>query len=223
MDEIRKIRFLVAPALFYASIAWGTWLDPHARASVFAALGNLKIEPITGLLAALLGGGIALFATGFVIGTLTYTVFRVARMLWFRSWSGQHEVALDPTALKMLWDKFELPGEATQAEKLYVGATFDFSVLHDKHKGVHEWLFRRGSAVIINNTSIAALILSLLIGHLAGIQSSKWWVAPAVIMMIAFSFASQWAWRDGMGMLAFQARLYKPTNGQPRDGSHSHS
>lgn len=200
----------MAPLLFFASIAWGTWLDASSSAYVLKMLGKLPQEPVTGLVLAFVGGGIMLFASGFVIGTINYALLRGARMLWRWSWSKQHEVALSEEIVKMLWVKMKVPGEATQSEELYVGVTFDHGVLQENHKGVHQWLVRRWSAVAINSTSITGLVMSLLIGDLAGIQLSPQWLFPVAVVIIAFSCTGIWAWRDTMGMLTFQAKLYKP-------------
>ena len=216
MDEDRRIRFLVAPVLFLASIGWGTWLDPYSSAQVLETLAKLPKEPVTVLVAAFVGGGIMLFASGFVIGTINYALLRGGSVLWQWSWSKQHEVAISEEILKMLWSKLNIPGEVTQSDELYIGVTFDHGVLQEKHKGVHQWLVRRWSAVSVNSTSITGLVMSLCIGPLAGIQlSPRWWI-PVIVVIIAFLCTGIWAWRDTMGMLTFQAKLYQPNTEMDR-------
>ena len=103
-----------------------------------------------------------------------------------------------------------VPGDFKESDELYLGVTLDHGVLLENHKGVHEWLARRWGAFAVNCTSVTALILSLTIGYIAGIHIGWPWWLPITIITIAFATTAVWAWQDTMGMLAFQAKLYKP-------------
>jgi hypothetical protein len=211
MDEKRRFRFLVAPILFFASLTWGAWLDPDWRSYLEQGVQGLPSQPIAGAVVTLAGGGIALFASGFVIGTLTYCVLRGALVLFpFWNSSAQHEVRLPKDTSECLWNKLHVPGQFKESEELYLGVTFDHGFLSERHKGVHEWLMRRWGAFALNCTSVTALILSLLIGCIAGIRISPAWGFPVIISTIAFATAAIWSWQDTMGMLSFQVKLYKP-------------
>ena|ERR1700733_4360151 len=210
MDEKRRFRFLVAPIIFFASLTWGAWLDPEWRSYLEQGVQGLPSQPIAGSVVTLAGGGIALFASGFVIGTLTYFVLRGICGFPFRKSSKQHEVRLPTKTLEDLWTKLNVPGEFNESDELYLGVTLDHGVLLERHKGVHEWLARRWGAFAVNCTSVTALILSLLIGYIAGIGIGWAWLFPLVIITVAFATTAIWAWQDTMGMLAFQAELYRP-------------
>jgi hypothetical protein len=210
MDEKRRFRFLVAPIIFFASLTWGAWLDPAWRQYLEQGLQGLPSQPIAGSVVTLAGGGIALFASGFVIGTLTYFVLRGICVIRFWNCSKQHEVQLTVETLKLLWTKLNVPGEFNKSNELYLGVTLDHGVLLEKHEGVHEWLARRWGAFAVNCTSVTALILSLTIGYIAGIRIAWAWWFPVTIITIAFASTAVWAWRDTMGMLDFQAKLSKP-------------
>jgi hypothetical protein len=212
MDEDRKIRFFVAPLLFVASLLWGVLCDSTYRSYVAQEIQSRSFpsEPITGFLVAFVSGGITIFASGFAIGTITYVVLRFGFLTvsWFRGRGPrQHESGLSDDALKILWDKLECPGQVTRAHELYVTVTFDHGVLQTTREGVHRWVVRRWNAFSINCTSVAGLILSLCIGRLIGIQISARWYIPTTVLAFAFCATAVLAWRDTMGMLAFQAKL----------------
>ena len=210
MDEKRRFRFLIAPILFFASLTWGAWLDPVWRCYLKEGVQALPNQPIAGSLVTLAGGGIALFASGFVIGTLTYFVLRGFCIIRFWNCNKQHEVRLSTETLRLLWARMNVPGEFKGSDELYLGVTLDHGVLLESHKGLHEWLARRWGAFAVNCTSVTALILSLSIGYIAGIHIVWAWWFPVTIITIAFASTAVWAWRDTMGMLDFQAKLCKP-------------
>jgi hypothetical protein len=100
MDDDRKIRFVVAPLLFIASVLWGAWFDPGWHKSLTAMFdpsyeSSKWFGQAVGLVA---GGGLAIFAGGYVIGTLTVFVLWLCFMLRYRLCRGKkslfHEVAL---------------------------------------------------------------------------------------------------------------------------------
>jgi hypothetical protein len=106
MDEDRRIRFLVAPTLFVASLLWGAWSD-HAWRDFMVA--TLKDHEWPKLIAAIAGGGLLVFVAGYVIGTWTYFVlrlfFRYRPQCWGKSrfhdrrWNGFNTAANSVWAL----------------------------------------------------------------------------------------------------------------------------
>ena len=55
MDEKRRFRFLVAPIIFFASLAWGAWLDPDWRSYLEQGVQTLPSQPIAGSVVTLAG------------------------------------------------------------------------------------------------------------------------------------------------------------------------
>lgn len=206
MDEDRKIRLLVAPILFIASLLLGGALSGQP-ASHFIDLKDQDWSKLIGIIAA---GGVAVFAAGYGIGTCTQFVLRLIFRFRPHSWgkSRSHEVALDDDSFKRVWDLIGAPGEPDPSLELYAGAAFDFGVLKKHREGVHEWLFRRWNAFNMAANSVWPLILSLPIGHWAiEIPWSLMWCLPVLILAVALSFMAVWAWNDAMKMAGFMASL----------------
>jgi hypothetical protein len=163
MDEDRRIRFLVAPMLFLASILWLSWLNDGWVAHVFDAGENRSksIEIIA-------GGGVIVFVAGYVIGTLTQVVLRkgfpyLHKLPYFKSkMSGREgakfrEAGLTEDALDKVWKRLEVPEVPELFPRrdweLWAAAAFDHAVLYNKYNGVHRWLLRRWTAFNIAATS----------------------------------------------------------------------
>jgi hypothetical protein len=163
MDEARKIRLLVAPMLFIASLLLGGALSGQT-ASHFIDLKDQDWPKLIGIITA---GGIGMFAAGYGIGTVTQFLLRLIFRLKARLWGGSrfHEVALSDDSLKRVWHLIGAPGEPDRSLELYAGAVFDFGVLQKHRKGVHEWLFRRWNGFNMAANSVLPLILSLPIGR----------------------------------------------------------
>jgi hypothetical protein len=159
MDEERRIRFLVAPILFVASVLWGgAWWDHSAREFIEHALRDHADHPdwskLIGLIA---GGGFAVFVAGYVIGTLTTfflrTLFQIGHCVGFTK-SQFHEVSMSDGALDLVWKRLDAPEKWARSQELFAGAAFDYDVLLKDHAGVHQWMLRRWTAFNIAATSI---------------------------------------------------------------------
>jgi len=209
MDEDRRIRFMVAPLLFLASLAWGIVRDPQVGLSNVLPGVELRLSELTGLAAAIVGGGLALFPLGFAIGTTTYVALRLVFLMSriFRRGSGCHEIALSPDVLAAVWHSIGMPGEPNPAQELFAGVTFDHDTLRRTREGVHRWVLRRWNAFSIAVTSVTALLLSLGAGRLLGIHWRADWHPGVLVLCAVFLISAIFAWRDTMGMLAFQAQV----------------
>jgi hypothetical protein len=247
MDEERRIRFLVSPALFVASLLIGALSDPTGEGRHFIAGILTDGEWSKSLVGLVAGGGVVVFAGGYVFGTITVFFLRLPFLLFGRgaakpreklgevkqTFPGRlehaaltfldgldermggrsHEVAFDrvsrPKILERLHVSPKDPGDAGDpndaSQDLYVGAAFDFDILLNHHKGVHQWLFRRWNGFNIAANSISALALSLPAGHLIGIPWSLTWYLSVGIFVVFLWFVMFWAWNDTMNMLSFMA------------------
>ena len=209
MDEDRRIRFLIAPMLFFASVAWAVVSDPNSKLSTLLPGVSISIDSWWQGLAALAAGGILTVAIGVVIGTISHVLLRMGFWLKAKLFGGSttHEISVDPATLKLMWHKLKESGAPKVRDQLFIGVTFDHDVLLKDHEGVHRWLVRRWNAFSVAVTSMTGLALSFLVlACLLNVSlAGKWW-AVVSIAFLSFSAVAVLAWRDMMGMLSFQAR-----------------
>jgi hypothetical protein len=217
MDEDRRIRFLVPPMLFVASLLWGAWSNQNGREWIYAVLSKADQSPSIGqIVGVVAGAGVVVFAVGYIIGTCNYFFLRLA----FRILRGRfHEVLLSDAAFARVWSLLGAPGVPNRAQELSAGAAFDYDILFKTHEGVHRWLFRRWNAFSIATSSIWALILSFPFGLVIQIPATCGWFLPVIVFMTILIFVARWAWSDAMGMLTFQAEL--PAPDAPKDGGNN--
>jgi len=214
MDKDRKIRFLVSPLFFVASLLLGLLLDRTQTLTNFLPCVVLDRSKLPLLVALLAGGGIVVFTLGYVIGTTTYVILRVPFMIaaHFGWGSGSHEIALSDESLGLIWRKVGAPGEPDRSRMFFAGTTFDHDILQKKHKGVHRWIVRRWNAFSIAATSVFALLLSLGVGKYGlRIRMTCGYLILVTITCVVLGFEAYTAWRDTMGMLNFQARRQETT------------
>jgi hypothetical protein len=195
MDEIRRIRLLIAPALFIASILWGAWWDPDSTFSKHVFRDH-DWSNVIGLIA---GGGFVVFVGGYIIGTITYVVLRQL----FRPLNGRgyrfHEIALSKGDFQTIWDKLGAQGTADRERELFAGVAFDHGLLRKNYEGIHEWCVRHWTAFNISVNSICGLILSFPIGILmVGLHHCLWWSLPALLFIGFLLRSAVWAWNDAM-------------------------
>jgi hypothetical protein len=216
MDEDRRIRFLVSPILFVASLLLGALLDQTARDFIVRTILNERFDWPKLLIGFLAGGGIVVFALGYVIGTLTYFSLRLIFLCRPQHWGRFHEVALSDDAFCRVWKQLGVFGTADRRQELSAGVAFDHSVLRKSHEGVHRWLVRRWNAFSIATTSFCGLILSLPFGYLIGIPLTHiWWCAPVGVFAFVLFFVMIWSWRDTMRMVDFMTTTLPPERGVP--------
>lgn len=219
MDEERKVRFLVAPIIFLASLALGILLDPcHTLSDVIPSI-LLEGKNAYDLIALLMGGGVTVFALGWILGTASYALLR--GMFWLASRATNrvlyHEFACNTETLGQMWKLIDAPDEPDSSKTLYVGVTFDFDVLRKEHLGVHQWIIRRWNAFAIAVSSLVALVLSVAIDLFwIDVTPTSRWLWPVGLVAVCFLTVAYTAWHDAMGMASFQAeRLQSAPKGSP--------
>lgn len=208
MDEDRKIRFLIAPLFFMSSLFLG-WVhnSPKEIKDLLPDIG-IGSQGLASVIGVLTGAGIAVFAVGYIIGTITYVLLRFGFSVRAKFWGGSssHEIALYGATRELIWEKLGMRGDASPNLDFFTGSTFDHDFLRKKHKGIHEWLARRWNAFSVAATSTTGLLLSLLVGRVfLGIcLTVRWWL-PVAILCAVFCRSAVLAWRDTMGMISFHA------------------
>jgi len=212
MDEERKIRFLVAPILFVASVLWGAWWDHSARELMEQVLTDHTDHPDWSKVISLIaGGGFAVFVAGYVIGTLTTfflgALFQIGHRVGFTK-SQFQDISMSDGAFDIVWKRLEAPKEWARSQELFAGAAFAYDVLLKDHAGVHQWMFRRLTAFNIAATSICGLLLSFLFGHcVVGITWTLAWCFPVVVFAFILGVTAWVAWHDAMDMFDFMISL----------------
>jgi hypothetical protein len=225
MDGTRRIRFLVAPLLFLASLGWGVLVS---NSDAFKQLIEryLPQNEISKVVSVVTGGGVIIFTLGVVIGTISYVFLRSCAVTinYLRSNDVQgiatHELFLKDTAFNEIWAKLNLVSDPNRHQDFYAAMSFDHGILYKRNRGVHNWMVRRWNAFSIGVTSVTALALSLIVGPLLSVPLSCTWLIPVTLVALVFAATARWAWRDTMGMLAFQAELpVSPSRKRPQSRS----
>ena len=208
MDQDRRVRFLLPPVLFVASLLWGAAIDQATWDHLAGYFSNgADWSKLIGLLA---GGSIVVITAGYIFGTVGYfllmIVFCVSGKFRKKSWF--HEVALSDASLERIWKTLKAPGTPNRCQELFAGVVFDHGILRKSHVGVHRWLFRRWNAVSIGATSLCSLILSFPFGWMMlNIPIKTAWLLPVGFFTFILLIVTCRAWFDTMNMLEFMASL----------------
>ena len=215
MDDDRRIRFLVAPFFFLVSLVWGIAHDPEfSLAPLFSGAESSQLGESTRLVAAIAGGGLALFPLGYAIGGISYVLLRLAFEIAHkcRLGLGSHESYFPRELENVLWQALAMPGRPSGLDLFFAGVVFDHCILRDEYTGVHKWLFRRWSAFNIAVASTIALLLSLPFGKMLGIVWCTDWLWTVSILCVVLVLSAYFSWRDTMGMAAFMLRRHQQRN-----------
>jgi hypothetical protein len=168
------------------------------------------------LIGVLAGGGIVVFALGYVFGTLTYFALRLGFRLRPQSWGRFDEVALSDDAFARVWGRLGASRAPDRNYELSAGAAFDHSILRRSHRGVHRWLYRRWNGFTIATTSVCALVIALPFGCLIkNPLMQRFWLGGVILFVVMLIFVACWAWRDTMNMVDCMATL--PPERDPKE------
>jgi len=204
MDEDRRIRMLVAPILFVASLLWGDWFTSSAL-----ILPKLKVNDLQAAFNVIAGGGVVVFTAGYVIGTMTHFILRLS--FWWAPAccvkSRYYEAAVSDETLQSIWGQLGASGNFDRRLELSAVASFDHGLVREKYEGIHRWLLRRWNAFSIAATSSLGLALSLIFGAAIGIPWDRRWWLPVAAFAALLIPVMVWNWRDTMRMIDFAASL----------------
>jgi hypothetical protein len=221
MDEDRKIRFLVAPILFVASLLLGAWADRDWWLFILDKAYYSNLSAVIGLIAS---GGVVAFSAGYVISTVNLVflrlLFRILHSVGCCR-SRFHEVAMSERALKRVWQRLGARSTAPQHERrskeLYAGAAFDFGVIKKDYEGVHQWSLRRWTAFNIATSSLCGLVLSFPFGHFVlHISYGPKWSLPVAVFAAILFFVAICAWHETMNMFDFIIWLPPKDEDEPK-------
>jgi len=214
MDQIRKIRFLIPPFFFIASMLFVIYYSSPAR-EFLSTLKNFidEKDSYKFLIAIFSAGAISILPIGFLIGSFSYAILRAIFFL-FRSRGCKYEVCLNRDYLKRIWIKIGLrkPYYSFVEEQLddliyYATITFDHHILFKKRKGIHDWLVRRWNAFNISVHCISALILSYVLSWLLEAKMPSVWYTITLSIIIVLVINAVCTWRETMKMMDFQSKI----------------
>ena len=198
MDQVRQIRYLVAPFFFFASLLWGYYLSKgqlptFSHATNTAGNTVFEIAPLVTLIVA------SFFPIGFLIGALSHLLV----LGFFKLWTGRYsEVFLRDAAFRRVWKDSGLRHSPHRRFEFYASATFDHEILHDR---VHQWIMRVWSAFVISTHSAIALFVALLLGLWPKIGWTWQWVVSTLIACIVLLLNARVTWRRCIEMIEFQS------------------
>jgi hypothetical protein len=194
---------------------WLGYIESATRPALSTVLG-LNITSLSEALVAVAGGGILLFAAGYLIGTLTQFGLALWFSLRFRLgwsthryyWGGLSEECQD-----RLWRVLQAPEVALSEinRELFACQVFDHGILHSELNGLHLWIARRWTAFTIAANSVTALVMSLLIGFVVNASGafnySHLWAGGVGVVVVLLAIKARTAWTETMGMLEFATHL----------------
>lgn len=192
MDQDRKIRIMVSPFFLFASLAFGAYLNGY-----YSLLEKVEIKEIVALFGV---AGVLVLPLGFVIAAVSRLVLPgVFRLFGIRKY-----LAHVPDAeLKLICKQVGvIVPRSGSTDSFNAIVTFDHEILAD---GIHRNVMRRWTSFIISAHSAIALFAAHAVGYFIGIHQLRgWWFFTMflIVLLIANAF---FAWRETMGMLAFQA------------------
>jgi len=221
MENNRQMRFLIPPFVLLASLLWGALVDPN-----FSLLGNIKSlsdsAGVSDVISIVLGGGVAVIASGFLISSVSLFLLRVFDSIHMFEFG--HEAPVSSKVLDNILVVLEqklneeqstnVKGQQRSKPSLPVVATFHHHIIP---KPLSEWLSRRWNSFMVSVNSIVALTVSYLIGCYLNVKLEPLWIVPGIFLLVALVVNSRFAWTQTRDMLTFLS-LYKWENGGQRVG-----
>jgi hypothetical protein len=161
----------------------------------------LNLTDTKDLILVVIGGGVLILVTGYIIGTITIFLLR----LIFIFNKGTYEINLkqdfDDIGEIILKDGSE---KIKNKEKLYALVTYDHEFLPDN---IHKWIQRRWTAFHTSANAATSLILSIIVGQCIGIHIGTWWIVVLGILTIIYVYHSYRARKETIDMINFQTKI----------------
>jgi len=189
MDQIRQIRYLVAPFFFFASLLWGYHLSP----------GNPKfdldkLKDLAPLIAA------SFFPIGFLIGAISHFLVRI--IFWIATGNRTEAVVMSRETLVRIWKKIGRADQPALGLEFFGSATFDHEILAER---VHQWVMRQWTAFTISAHSCTALMIAFLIGPWINIQHTCKWGLTTLFACVVLLMNALVTWHLCSKMIDFQS------------------
>jgi hypothetical protein len=196
---------------------WGASLSPehHFFSSQIKLLGQNTVSGIVGIL---VGGGVALFALGFLITSVTVAILPV---IFGQNYEG--DVAND--SLTAIRESIGLDEEPPDEDKQYPNRFL--TVVFYEHVSLErgglklfDWLNRRWNIFIVSFNCFVALLFSLYLGLIFQLGQRYWnwnlffsWYLPALLLALILFIDGKRARSENRAMVNFLARRGLLENG----------
>lgn len=203
MEHNRQLRLLIPPFVLLTSILIGMAMDPALR--LLDVLSAPGATAVSAMLPALLAGGVAIVAFGFLLSSLTLCVIRVYFAL--RRVPSQYEAEVRPTAFARMWETLRVSPELSEHPDrrymLQVVEAYNWTL----PDGLASWLARRWNMFMVSTNSCVALILAPLLGDLVvGVHDARtlllWWLGTG-FGILALAINAYFARRQMIELLEF--------------------
>jgi hypothetical protein len=219
MDPTRQIRLLIPPFFFFSS-----FLSAIFTSNVYKYwhwLSKQDIATIAGFVAFI---GVASLPMGYLLSTITIIFFKL-----FRFFGLIYESSLSEEDLTRIWPllntklgrddrskKYLLCGKRTSCEtRWFASVILDHEIIYTRSKGIYEWMLRAYSAFWVAACSAMALIVSIILVIVSGIDApNEWWVASTIFLAIMI-LGAYLARRDSIQMEEFQSHRTFDSGGTP--------
>lgn len=196
MINERQIRFLYPPFILLGSLFLGVCFDKTLSWGIIKA----NFGATNNLVGTIIGGGILVLVSGYIIGTITITALSV----FFIRNNGIYEVNSKQKFDKIGEIILNPGGKIEDNEKLYAFVTFDHKFLPDN---IHEWIQRRWSSFHTSANAVTSLVLSVFVGHALGINIWTWWLGILSALIIIYFYHACRARRETIAMINFQTKI----------------
>jgi hypothetical protein len=213
MDQLRQIRYLVAPFFFFASIVLGRYLENPSSllmlsapilgvvAASFFPIGFL-ISAVERLSSAFFFGTVGRLLSALFFGVRSLLLRQVPRRRKFRF----HEAAFSDETFQRMWEHLGLPGKTEQRFEYFASNAFDHGVVSER---INHWLMRAWSGYVMSIDSCVALISAWFVGKCfleVNPPGCFWELATAVASLLLLGNAAL-SWYRYTRMLELQAGL----------------
>jgi hypothetical protein len=200
VDQLRQIRYFVAPFFFFASIVLGRYLENPASLLMLSA-------PILGVVAAsFFPIGFLISVVGRLLSALVFGVGSGVGSLLLRRGLRFHEAVFSDETFQRMWDHLGLPGKTEQRFEYFASNAFDHGVVPER---INHWLMRAWSGYVMSIDSCVALIVAMFVGKCfleVNPPGCFWELATAVASLLLLGNAAL-SWYRYTRMLELQAGL----------------
>ncbi len=172
MDQIRQIRYLIAPFFLFGWIVFGKWIqNPCWFPSFDPGLATIVVAAV------------AILPIGFLLNVISRFMFQT----WI-----EHFKFADPKTPEQMRLKLHVQKTMDELQHLYrkpgpswyLQATFDHGFMD---KGCHEWVLRSWTGFLVSIDSLLALVLALGVGAACRVSLSwPWAIGTFVVSCLLF-------------------------------------
>jgi hypothetical protein len=201
MEAERRWRFVIPPAVLFASISWGATIDPVNKGrELFTAL--RAEDRIVPLVIGAFAGGVLVVAIGYILSTVTISVLS---LIWRRQHGG-YEAGVGSVAEHAIWNV--LFGSAGTKMSSQSETVFNALVVYDHWlipKDLHAWIQRRWQSIMLASNTATAVIVAPVVGIALDIRPTWPWVVASAAVAFLLMVSAARARRQTFNLILFLA------------------